>query len=296
VFRAGGESWYNSLQVNLRKKVSHGLEFQTAYTYSKLLDDTEGLANSDTSGTTANTLVDPFDPMVDYGPSNFDVKHDLHINALYHLPRFGARGFVDKIINGWWTGSIVSIRTGLPFSPLLSADRQQAGLAGTNGGLERPDYVTSSNIGAVTAAAVAAGITTCPVTSTSCIPYNPVIYNPKTVITGQVSQWFNANMFTLPTVGTLGNVSRNILREPGSSTWDFSLNKDTAWGRLGEQGRVEFRAEAFNVLNHTNFGTSQNGGFMSGTVADVVERPNFTGITNTSTPTRQIQFALKFLF
>jgi hypothetical protein len=184
----------------------------------------------------------------------------------------------------------------MPFSPLLASDREQAGLAGTNGGLERPSYVTAANVGMITAEAQAAGLTTCPANSSGCIPYNPVVYNSKTVITHSVQQWFNPNMFALQPVGTIGDVGRNTLTEPGLATWDFSLNKDTALGLLGESGKLQFRAEFFNLLNHTNFGPAQNGGFLAGSVGDIVEQPSFTGLINTNTPSREIQFSLKAIF
>ena len=296
LFNTQGVSLYNALEVNVTKKLAHGVQFQLAYTYSKLLDDTEGLANADTSGSTTGQVEDPFNPMLDYGPANFDVRHNLHFNAVYHLPDIAQGHFVGKFLNGWWSGNIVTIHTGTPFSPLLSTDREQAGIAGTNGGLERPSYVTSANVGALTAAATAAGLTTCPANSSGCIPYNPTVYDRKTVITHSVQQWFNPNMFALPTVGTIGNVGRNTLTEPGLATWDFSLNKDTTWSLLGDSGRVQFRTEIFNLLNHANFGPSNNGGFMAGSIADTVEQPNFTGLISTNTPSREIQFAVKFIF
>ena len=296
LFGTAGVSWYNALQVNLTKHLGHGLQYQFAYTYSKLLDDTEGISNSDTSGATTNQVENPFSPILDWGPANFDVRHNIHVNVLYHLPKTGDKNLLAKLGNGWWTGSIVSFQTGMPFSPTLSSDRQQTGLTGTNGGLERMSYVTSANVGAVTAAAVAAGLTTCPANASGCIPYNPVVYNHKTVITHTVQQWFNPNMFALQPVGTIGDVSRNILTEPGLVNWDFSVNKDTALRFLGDAGQLQFRAEAFNLLNHANFGPAQNGGVFSGSVKDVVEQPSFSGIISTSTPGRQIQFSLKVLF
>jgi hypothetical protein len=296
LFGTAGLSLYNALQINLTKHVGHGLQFQAAYTYSKLLDNTEGISNSDTSGSTTSQVENPFDTMLDYGPANFDVRHNLHFNAIYRLPNFGGSGFLGKMANGWWTGSIVSFQTGMPFSPTLSTDREQAGLTGTNGGLERPSYVTNENIGAVTAAAVAAGLTTCPANASGCIPYNPVVYDRKKVITHTVQQWFNPNMYTLQPVGTVGDVRRNTLTEPGLVNWDFSLNKDTALRFLGDAGRLQFRTEAFNLLNHANFGSAQNGGVFSGNVKDVVEQPTFSGIISTATPGRQIQFSLKVLF
>lgn len=296
LFGTQGISWYNALEVNATKRMAHGLQFQVAYTFSKLLDDTEGLANADTSGATTNQVENPFNPMLDYGPANFDVKHNLHLNMLYHLPRLTSRDLLGKFVNGWWMGNIVSIRSGMPFSPMITSDREQSGIAGTNGGLERPSYVTTANLAAATAAAQAAGVTTCPANSSGCIPYNPVVFNPDTVITGSPQQWFNPNMFTLQPVGTVGDVGRNILREPGLNTWDFSLNKETAFPLLGEAGRVEFRTEIFNLLNHTNFGPVVNPGFLAGSIADAAEHPSPTQIASTSTPARQIQFSLKIVF
>ena len=295
LFRAAGESWYNALQVNVAKTTGHGFAFQLAYTYSKLLDDTEGVANSDTSGSSPGQTINPFNPKTDYGPSDFDVRHNLHFNALYHFPTIAGHGAIDKLVNGWWTGDIVTFQTGMPFSPLIGSDRQQAGIAGPHGGLERLDYVTNANVAQVTAEAVALGLTTCPVNSSGCIPYNPVVYNRKTVITHTVAQWFNQNMFALQPVGTMGDVSRNILTEPGLVTWDASLNKDTAWRLLGNAGVIQFRTEVFNLLNHPNFGPASNAVF-AGSVKDVQEQPGFTSLINTNTPSREFQFSLRAIF
>jgi hypothetical protein len=300
LFETRGVSWYNSLQVNLTKSVSHGLQFQAAYTYSKLLDDTEGIANTDTSGATTDTVEDPLDPIVDYGPGDFDIRHNFHFNSVYHLPNYAHGNITGKLINGWWTGNIINIHTGTPFSPLESSDREQSGIATGGGGLERVSVVTSANLATIQAQAAAAGYTTCPAGSTTstCVPYNPVVYDHKHVYDGakNASEWFNPNMFALAPVGTIGTVGRNILTEPGLSEWDFSLNKDTRVARLGEAGMIQFRAEFFNVLNHTNFGPVHVGGLFSGTATDAVERPNFNGINATATPGRQIQFSLKALF
>ena len=296
LFMTRGVSWYNSLQVNLTKSLTHGLQYQLAYTYSRLLDDTEGIANTDTSGGTTDTVEDPYDPIIDWGPSNFDITHNFHNNVLYHLPQFRDSAFASKFTNGWWMGSIVNWHTGTPFSATEQADREGSGIATSGGGTERVAVVTAANIGALTAAAQAAGITTCPAGSTSCYTYNPVIYNKSTVMTKNVNQWFNPNMFALAPAGTIGNSGRNILREPGLVTWDISLNKDTALRKLGERGQVQFRAEFFNVLNHTNFGPSHVGGLFAGTATDTVERPTFTGISSTATPGRQIQFSLRAAF
>ena len=84
--------------------------------------------------------------------------------------------------------------------------------------------------------------------------YTFVPYNKNTVVTGNPSNWFNPLMFQLPPVGQIGDVGRSLLRGPGLTDWDFSLNKDTKVGWLGEAGMIEFRTEMFNILNHANFG------------------------------------------
>ena len=137
-------------------------------------------------------------------------------------------------------------------------------------------------------------------------------YNPHTVITGNPNQWFNPNMFHMqPMVpcpnnaalicGSLAGASRGILRGPGLADWDFSLVKDTAVRQLGEQVSVEFRAEFFNILNHTNFGMPSSATVFSGATSALgaYQQAPIAGvgqITTTATTSRQIQFALKLIF
>lgn len=295
LFDTEGVSWYNALQVNLTNRLSHSLQYQIAYTFSKLLDDTEGITNADTSNSATGLTMNPFDSMMEWGPANFDLKSNLHASVLYYFPKVGSNGFVGHIVNGWWTGNIVTTQTGQPFSPLIGSDREQAGLNGSKGGLERPSVVTSANLATLQAEALAAGVTTCPAGSTNCVPYNPVVYDPKTVITHNVNQWFNTNMFALQPVGTIGDLRRNTLRDPGLTQWDMSLNKDTSWARLGEDGAVQFRAEMFNVLNHPALGPANNSIF-DGSVGDSVETSTPTNITSQSNSSRQIQFSLRVMF
>ena len=85
-----GSSSYNGLQVNLTRRLSHGLQFRGAYTFSKSLDEGSSLANA-ISGTTNAFTMDPLQPHLDYGCSSFDVRHAASINATYSLP-FRIRG------------------------------------------------------------------------------------------------------------------------------------------------------------------------------------------------------------
>jgi len=101
--------------------------------------------------------------------------------------------------------------------------------------------------------------------------------------------------FAIPAAGFLGTAGRNILRTPGFANLDFSLAKDTPLGFLGEGGKLEFRAEFFNILNRVNFAVPNRTVFAAS--ADV-QAPLATAgqITSTVGTSRQIQLALKILF
>jgi hypothetical protein len=287
-----GDSWYNALQVNVIKRLSRGLEFQAAYTYSQSLDTGSQISYAnDCSAPGGSVSLDPI-LMHNKGPSCDDVTHNVRFNLLYHFPNIKSdKGFLSKVVNGWWTGNIVSVESGYPFSPLVFTQRSNSGLfAGDQG--EFPDKVTTRTT-----------VNNLP------DPDNPgnninvtfVPFNKKTVITGNPKEWFNVDMFQLGPIGYLGNVGRDQLRGPGLGTWDFSLVKDTPVRFLGEGGKAEFRAEFFNLLNRPNFDVPLNGYIYYGLSNDVgpfSEAPSRAGaaITDTVTTSRQIQFALKLVF
>jgi hypothetical protein len=299
-------SWYNALQVVVTKRAGHGLDFQGAYTYSRSIDTTAGqMYNTDCGNGAFGTAVGPvpYNLKLDKGPSCADVPHSMHMSVLYHFPNFKSGGFVSKATNGWWMGNIVTITQGFPFTPLVGRDRSFSGVIAQSN--QTP---VSLNSTAVSAMANPAGGT-----------YNWIPYDPKTVITGNPNNWFNPLMFGEAPLGKIGNSPRDILRGPGVGTWNFSINKDTRLGFLGEQGNLEFRAEIFNLLNRANFGPPNNVVFTgttafnnappntpSSSAGGNIETPANAGksnpfgnvgqITTTSTTSRQIQLALKVIF
>jgi Carboxypeptidase regulatory-like domain/TonB dependent receptor-like, beta-barrel len=312
-------SWYNALEVVLNKRFGHGLQFQSAYTWSKLLDTNQGQEDvSDCNNAPPPGLegVDPLRPLTDKGPACFDVASDWHLSLLYSLPSIRSGGFLSKVTNGWSVGNIVSIESGYAFTPVETSNRSNSNVL--QGQFEWLNYGTAT---------VAPGQTgpngQVNTTNVTFIPFDK-----SKVITGNPNQWFNPLMFDLqPTVfdssipgadptngsyywGQLGNTGRNILRGPGLGTWDFSLRKDTKVGFLGEAGSIEFRAEFFNLLNRPNFGMPDPRAFLgdpsnSGTYSEAPlgSGPgNPTGIgtvgkiTTTATTSRQIQLALKVIF
>jgi carboxypeptidase family protein/TonB-dependent receptor-like protein len=272
-------SWYNGLQVSLQKRLSHGLEFQSAYTYSKTLDLPQGRLFID------GEVPSPRAPRsFDRGRAIFDATHNWRFNTLYTLPAWKSSGMLSKLVNGWSIQNIVSVQTGFAFSPAAPGDVSLNALTNVNGAYERPDLVTSANVGDVTTCVGATGLTP---SGRQC-NVNAVVYNRATVITGNPNRWFNPNMFTTPIPGFLGNVGRGVLPGPGLFNWDFSLHKNTPLRFLGEAGNVQFRAEFFNILNRANFvNNPPNGNGIVGPTA---------GALTVARDGRDIQLALKVSF
>jgi hypothetical protein len=155
---------------------------------------------------------------------------------------------------GWTASAIVSDQSGFPFSP-------QLGYNPTGSGDTR----------------------------------NPVRPNWNPNFQGELyprtpTQYFNPTAFLPPATGTLGNVSRDSLNGPGLSNLDFSASKNS---RITERLGLQFRAEFFNVLNHTNFLTPNEVVYTSATSGI---SPTAGLVTATSSTSRQIQFGAKLLF
>jgi hypothetical protein len=272
-------SWYNGLQVSVQKRLSRGLEFQSAYTYSKNLDLPQGRLFID------GEVPTPYAPRsIDRGRSVLNATHNWRFNTLYTLPAMKSSGLVSKLANGWSVQNIVSVQTGFTLSPAAPGDVSLNTTTSINGGYERPDLVTSANIGDVTTCVGNTGLTP---TRRQCNP-NAVVYSRDTVITGNPNRWYNPNMFTTPIPGFLGNVGRGVLTGPGLLNWDFSVHKNTRLPFLGETGSLQFRAEFFNLLNRANFvNNPPNGNGIVGPTA---------GALTVARDGRDIQLALKVSF
>jgi hypothetical protein len=120
-----------------------------------------------------------------------------------------------------------------------------------------------------------------------------VVMPADKIINGSVTAYANPGAFVLPAPGTLGNLQRDLLTGPGTLNLDYSLIKDT---QVKENLRIQFRAEFFNILNHANFSLPNANAFVQGVNGGGSPNPTFGKITSTTTPGRQIQFALKILF
>ena len=302
----GRVSHYDSLQVQVNERLSNGLEAQGSYTYSHSLDTPIGqLISSDCAGAPGMDIgVSSNTRAYDYGPSCFDVRHNLRMSLLYHFPNLTpSNGAGSKFVDGWCMGNIVSLQTGLPFTPILANNRSNSG--NLNNMPDRVDINTQ---------AIAQGTVLTNAEGGAYLAATNFIspHGPKTAITGNSNQWFNPNMFHMQPIAATPEQRGAYVRNFGgcctrdfararSGDWDFSFVKDTAVPFLGEQASVEFRAEVFNILNHANFGMPASATVFNGaaSVLGAYQQAPLAGvgqITTTVTTSRQIQFALKLIF
>jgi hypothetical protein len=253
-----GTSSYHSLAVSLLKRASHGLTFRTNYTWAKVIDLNSAIL-APSAGNEPPDVFSPYNLKLNRGVGSYSILHQFGGNFSYQLPfgsgqRFGsgASGFVNHLIGDWQWNGIFTAQGGFPFTPLAGSNTSGTGDSNQS---DTPNW-------------------------------NPNFKGP--VILGRPDQWFDPRAFQLAPQGTFGNVSRGSLRGPGLVNFDTSLFKKF---RINERLNLQFRAEAFNILNHPNFGYPNEVVF-SGT------GPSSSAgvINNTATFSRQLQFALKLMF
>jgi hypothetical protein len=242
-FAADGLSEYYAFQLTVDKRFGKGVSALLGYAWSHAIDD---VPLEFSGGAAGPQPQDPRNIRAERGNSIIDMRHRLTLSYLWELP-FGKGkamlnrgGVVNAVLGGWQTNGILTVQSGLPFSPVLQTST-------TNCCGSRPDVVHSPD-------------------------------NPHTL-----QRWFDITAFGTPALYTYGNAGRDILFGPGRTNWDMSLFKNFV---IREQTRFEFRAEAFNVFNHPQFGLPNPniGNAQAGTITSTVGNP------------RQLQMGLRFQF
>jgi len=232
---------YNSLQASLEKRMSHGLQFQVAYTWSKSFDQASSF----------EAILNPLDPRRSRSLSQFDARHRFVLSYVWDLPTPKYSGFTGKIANGWDLSGIVTVQSGFPIRITSQDDIEEM----NSFDFELPGQPNQTG------------------------PFKT--QDPRK----NGGYWFDPALFTNDTVplGTFGNAKRTICCGPGIGGWDFALHKNTP---VTERQSIEFRAEFFNFLNHTQF-LQPDGNITDGS--------DFGRIKRARAP-RQLQFALKWHF
>jgi hypothetical protein len=275
---SNANSTYHSMQIRSEKRVSHGLDFLAAYTFSKSIDDISSIfGGSVGSGLPQNSQ----NIRGDRGLSDFNAAQRLSLSFLYDLPfrRMWAQGpgWSGKLLDGWQAGGILTALTGSPFTVVLPG--LPAASAAAFGNPQRPDLVGDP-------------------TKAGPVAVNPACLAPAQIKTPQ--NWFNQCAFAQPANGTyippgstipvpeFGTEGRNILTGPGFTNFDFSLTKSLPL--IGESHRMLLSGEFFNLLNHPDFDMPVH----------TFDAENFGSILSANAygnkPPRQIQVNLKYIF
>jgi outer membrane receptor protein involved in Fe transport len=258
-----GESWYNAFILDVRKRFAAGFSVQSSYTLSKSEDTTQASTffSDATNGTT--TAFPEYIPGYNKGLSDFDTRHAWVVNFTVDIPGSDALG---GVLSGWQASGIWNMRSGQPLTVFVQSNRSNSlwnPSLGPGIGQDRPSYAPGRG--------------------------------PDDAVVGRVEGWFDPDAFVLQPGGTFGNTGRGDFIGPNLRTFDLALSKRAAFKRLGGDGRLEFRIEAFNLFNRANFGPPALIAF-AGTANDEAPLSTFGRITTTVTSARQIQLGIKAFF
>ena len=274
------DSYFDGLEAQIEKRMSHGFQVQGSYTWSRAIDGGDGSIASDSFVNSIPSLL-YFLPKYRRAPSDFNITHNLTVNYLWNIPaRSSWQGPLSQAAKGWQLGGIMQIRSGMPFTPLIGGD--PIGLANSSP-FAYPDRLTGGGCSAPVNPGNANNYIkmqcfTLPMASPSiaslCVPFAP---------NGVTAPGTCANL--------LGSGGRNEIYGPGLIDFDFSVVKDT---HIGERLDVQFRAEMFNIFNHTNFNPPLVNQVLFNQDGSV--NPAAGALDSTATTSRQVQFALKVIF
>jgi Carboxypeptidase regulatory-like domain/TonB dependent receptor len=272
IFYNHGLFHYNALQAQVRKiSPRYGFQYQASYTWSKNLTDSDSIFSAPgPSG--AIVQNDPTCVRCEYARASFDVPQRLVANFSYNVP--GHWELVPRMVSrGWQILGIFNAQSGFPINISDSYGTLQYGTAGEG---TRPFFVKT------------------PTKNASGSPQflsNAVLADSQALAqhsnTGLVGSFFDVPLSPSPTLGVAqtlpGNLGRNSISGPSWWNYDMSLIKDT---QVAEFLKVQFRAEFFNIFNHTTFALP------GGTLGT----PTFGISTATESTERQIQFGARFIF
>ncbi len=253
-------SMYNALQVNWTRRFAHGLMFGAAYTFGKSMD----------AGSSQRDIIpNAYDAHMMWGPSSFDTRHQLVINYIYELPFFrGGSSMTSKLLGGWQISGISQFQTGRPYA--IGASNDYAGV----GELANMDGNPSGTIRTL---------------QFWNIKGDPRILKQFSNSANDSNQWFavtsadGSPIFTPPAPGTFVTERvRNRVYGPGFQNWNLGVFKRF---QVNERTGFQFRAEAFNFLNHPNWDNP-----------DINPTSKTFGKVNNKISERQMQLSLRFYF
>ncbi|MBK9166454.1 MAG: TonB-dependent receptor [Bryobacterales bacterium] len=258
--KSDGNSWYNAMIFEVRRRWDRGFEFQSSYTLSRTIDTTQA-STFFSDATNGTTSAFPEFPGFSYnrGLADFHAKHNWVMHAHWEVAR--SRG---PLLGGWQLSAIHTARSGSPLTVFVAQNRSRSLWAPSLGpglGQDRPSMAPG--------------------------------YTHRHAVLGDPNRYFDPAAFALQPAGTLGNLGRGALSGPNLRTLDVALARNFHLPGPGETARLQLRAEAFNVLNRTNFGIPSLVAF-SGAAAEPLD--GFGVIRRTLTSARQMQVGIRIRF
>lgn len=251
-----GDSTYHALQAKVVKRLHAGGTVTAAYTWSKLLSDTDTLSSWLEAGKGVGGVQDPSNLRLEKSLASFDAPQRLVISYVVDLPVGKGRkllgnvhGVGGKLVSGWGIAGISTFQTGLPLAFSTASN-----LTNSLGGGSRPNVV-SSNTG-MSGSAVS-----------------------------RINEWFNTAAFAQPPSFTFGNESRTDphLKDEGIANFDFTVVKNT---QINERVKLEFHTEFFNLFNRIQFADPNAS----------LGNPSFGIVTSTQNQARLVQLGLRLSF
>jgi hypothetical protein len=281
-----GFSMYDGLQVTVRRQLSHGIQFQGAYTWGKNLTDVEGVGFQSVFLGGDGNSNDPNDRHQRWGPADFDRAQRFVFTYLWEIPHPKGDNFVNqKVLGGWAFSGVATFQSGLPLTITDPSGGSIFGSGSTSRAQLCPGFSPSQ---VATGGGVEARLNQ--------------YFNPLAFASASPGAIPNQDACPFPTIGDgtgYGNTGRAAFRGPHQANFDMGLIKTTKVGGLSEAGTLEFRADFYNAFNHPQFanpGSSFAGYSIDPVTSQPVVNGSFGKIQSTSVAPRLIQFGLKYSF
>jgi hypothetical protein len=292
-----GSSVFHALEAGVTKNMTHGLQVQGSFTWSKSIDDSSGTGYADQFSNSMSSLVH-FDNRLLRGVSDFNIGRNLVLNGIWQIPASKSlTGFVGGVANGWQVQSIFKVSDGIPFTPTFGTGGDPLGL------LNSDDWDYPSRLGG----------SGC---NSLVNPGNPVNYvktNCFSIPAAPDMNYWTANCDPFPPslqqknqppvpahfpdcYNLRGNSGRNILTAPGLINLDFAVFKNNHIRKISETFNVQFRAEMFNITDRSNFSPPVLPDQTDIFNADGSPNGSAGKIKTTVTSAREVQFGLKVIW
>ncbi|HXE05256.1 MAG TPA: hypothetical protein VN579_04655, partial [Bryobacteraceae bacterium] len=278
-----GHNNYNGLTVSVNKRISHGLQWGAVYTLSKGM------------GATAYTPVVANNDAWNYGRLSSDRRHNFQLNYNYDLPNLGkstGMKFIGVVTDHWSLSGIASFQSGAPYNPTCALTSGSASITGGFSGT--PDLAATN-----ATSAIRCNVVGDPTTGMGTNGNGQVYYNPSAFAMPALPSGPNNSIAGPPALGNLGG-GAGVLSYPHVTNFDLTLTKNIPLG--SEKRLLKLQAQAYNVFNHTEIGTSSTsitplgGGIQFSPTTNQVTNPQLLGYITSAINSRVLAFSARLQF